>query len=84
MIISKLRCFICLDESQIVNSGKKEKTLPEYGDRISSEIKVLYKKKNGNNSLEKLESTSFPNEAEGINYFILYTIIFVKFFKNVM
>ncbi|XP_012062298.1 PREDICTED: transport and Golgi organization protein 1 [Atta cephalotes] len=52
------------NESQIVNSRKKEKTLPEYGDRISSEIKVLYKKKNGNNSLEKLESTSFPNEAE--------------------
>ncbi|KYN31997.1 Transport and Golgi organization protein 1 [Trachymyrmex septentrionalis] len=52
------------NESQIVNSEKKEETLPGYGDHISSEIKVLYKKKNGNNSLEKLEFTPFPNEAE--------------------
>ncbi|XP_018359614.1 PREDICTED: transport and Golgi organization protein 1 [Trachymyrmex cornetzi] len=52
------------NESQIVNSGKEEETLLGYGDHISSEIKVLYKKKNGNNSLERLESTPFPNEAE--------------------
>ncbi|KAG5317204.1 TGO1 protein, partial [Pseudoatta argentina] len=52
------------NESQIVIAGKKEETLPGYGDHISSEIKVLYKKKNGNNSLEKLESTPFLNEAE--------------------
>ncbi|XP_018406218.1 PREDICTED: transport and Golgi organization protein 1 isoform X1 [Cyphomyrmex costatus] len=52
-------------ENQIVvNFGKEEETLPEYGDHISSEIKVLYKIKNGNISLEKLGSTPFSDETE--------------------
>ncbi|XP_018311461.1 transport and Golgi organization protein 1 [Mycetomoellerius zeteki] len=52
------------NESQIINFGKENETLPGYGDHISSEIKVLYKKKNGNNSLEKLQSTPFPDETK--------------------
>lgn len=61
--------YICLVESQIVSSVKEEETLPEYGDHISSEDKVLFENGEEDNG-EKLELTSVPSEG---NY---STIIF--------
>lgn len=58
------------EKNQFVNPVK-EKTLPEYGDYINSEDKVLYKDEytEEDNNFEKPESK--PDEIEGINFILL-------------
>lgn len=65
--------YMCLDESQVV---KGKETLPEYGDHISNEDKVLNENRDGDNSLENPESVL--GEVKG-NYF---TLIFNDTFKS--
>lgn len=53
-------------KDQIDSPVKEEETLPEYGDYINSEDKVLYKDEYIKEDLKKSESKLIPDEIQGI------------------
>lgn len=77
--------FVCLVENQSHGSVKGEdKTLPEYGNHISNEDKILpedeYIKGNGEQRRQEPESTFASQRIEGL--LILLLIIIMIFFLH--